>query len=491
MSPFLLIALAAASLAALYLLFQKRGESALLHKDIGYLKDKLEAEEEALREATRENSSLREAMEELLLRKACLEERVRAAGLIEEELKELRLEAKELASELSATKKALEDEKSFNIEKLKIIEEAKSNLKESFQSLSQEALKMSSESFLQLAEARFEKLQETAKGALQAKEQAFFELVKPIKESLKEVDGTVKEMEKSRVSAYASLTEQVKHLLDAQKKLETETASLVHSLRIPAARGNWGEIQLRRVVEMAGMMEYCDFVEQETLVADGNRLRPDMLVKLPNDKIVIIDSKAPLQAFLESQEAKTEEEREEKLKIHAKQVKSRITQLSSKGYWEQFDKTPEFVVLFLPGETFFSTALRVDPGLIEQALQEKVILASPTTLIALLKAIAYGWSQEKVAKNAEEIARLGGEMLYRFNTVLNHFDTIRKGLETAVQAYNSTVGSFEQRLLPQARRFHELAPSQAPALAEIKPVEKFPREVLVKAEVDLEEVGKI
>lgn len=484
--PYLLLFFLA---AALYLVFQKSKEAELLRKDLAHLQEYREKEREDFDETVLERDSLRESLNDLLEKKACLEEKVRAALLLEEdsrrkdeELSTLRHESKSLFSELSATKKALENERSFNIEKLKIIEEAKASLKESFRSLSQEALKMSSESFLQLAETRFEKLQETAKGALQVKEQAFIELVKPIKESLKEVDGVVKEMEKSRASAYASLTEQVKNLLEVQKKLETETASLVHSLRIPATRGNWGEIQLKRVVEMAGMIEYCDFVEQETLIADGNRLRPDMLVKLPGDKIVIIDSKAPLQAFLESQDAKSEEEREEKLKMHAKQVRSRILQLSSKAYWEQFEKAPEFVVLFLPGETFFSTALKFDPALIEQAISEKVILASPTTLIALLKAIAYGWSQEKIAKNAEEIARLGGEMLYRFNTVLTHFDGIRRGLESSVQAYNNTVGSFETRLIPQARRFHELAPNQTSALVEIKPVEKFPREILIKAE---------
>jgi len=386
------------------------------------------------------------------------------------ELVLLRAENRDLSIEL-ASLKTLSD---FHEEKL-------TGLKESFQSLSQEALKQSSLSFLQLAETRFEKLQESAKGALQLKEQAFQELVKPIAESLKGVDGMVKELEKSRISAYSALSEQVKNLIDMQKRLETETASLAGSLRVSSAKGNWGEIQLKRVVEMAGMLEHCDFVEQGTISGDEGRLRPDMIVQLPGDKIVIIDSKAPLQAFLEAQEA-PDIEREEKLKIHAKKVRSHITQLSSKGYWEQFQKAPEFVVLFLPGETFFSSALKADPGLIEYAVQEKVILASPTTLIALLKAIAYGWSQEKIAKNAEEIAILGGEMLHRLNSVLTHFDAIRRGLESSVTAYNNTVGSLEMRLLPQARKFHDLAPNQAAELVEIKPIDKIPREMVVLKE---------
>lgn len=410
-----------------------------------------------------------------------IQERENLLAARDDELKSLRLEAKDLCNELATVKNALEEEKKFNIERVKFLEDAKISLKESFQSLSQEALKASSQNFLQLAETRFEKLQETAKGSLQLKEQAFIELVKPIKESLKEVDGAVKEMEKSRISAYASLSEQVKNLLQAQIKLESETSSLASSLKVSTSKGMWGEIQLKRVVEMAGMLEYCDFIQQETQSNNEGKLRPDMIIKLPNDKIVIIDSKAPLQAFLEAGEAE-ESLKHDLLKIHAKKVRSHIMQLSSKGYWGQFQNTPEFVVLFLPGEVFFSAALKADPGLIEYAIQEKVILASPTTLIALLKAIAYGWSQEKIAKNAEDIAILGGEMLQRLNTMLNHFDAIRKGLETSVEAYNKTVGSLEMRLLPQARRFHEMAPVKVSDLTEIKAIDKFPREIVMRPE---------
>jgi DNA recombination protein RmuC len=269
-------------------------------------------------------------------------------------------------------------------------------------------------------------------------------------------------------------------MVESQQNLSSETANLVKALRTPNVRGRWGEIQLKRVVEMAGMLDHCDFYEQENKTTEDGRLRPDMVVRLPGGKRVIVDSKTPLDAYLSAMEAKDDEQKELQMNRHARQVRDHITALSKKGYWDQFDTTPEFVIMFLPGETFFSAALTHDPVLIEYGVEKKVIPASPTTLIALLRAVSYGWQQEKIAENAEAISNLGKELYDRITTMSNHFASVGKGLTSAVGAYNKAVSSLESRVLVSARKFPELGTTAKKEIASIDPIESLPREIQAK-----------
>ncbi len=290
------------------------------------------------------------------------------------------------------------------------------------------------------------------------------------------MDGQIRTLEQARTHAYSTLSEQVRSLAEGQRELRQETGNLVTALRSPTVRGRWGEIQLRRVVEMAGMLAHCDFVEQSTTTADGARLRPDLIVKLPGGRNVVVDAKAPLLAYLAAVDAKDDATRQAKLADHARQIRDHITKLSAKSYWGQFDPTPDFVVLFLPGEPFFSAALEQDPGLIEQGVSQQVILATPTTLIALLRAVAYGWRQEQVAESARTISELGRELHTRLSTMSDHFAKLGRSLDTSVRAYNETLGSLERRVLVTARRFKEHGAVPSGELAELMPVERVPQE---------------
>jgi len=380
-----------------------------------------------------------------------------------------------LRENLAGLNKTLEHERKSSLEKLAILDRATEQLGETFQALSAAALKSNNQSFLELAKTSLEKFQSQAKGDLEARQLAVEHLVMPIQESLNKVDEKIQQIEKERGQAYSTLTEQVRSLIGTQEQLRNETGNLVKALRAPSVRGRWGEIQLRRVVEIAGMLPYCDFAEQETVNTADGRLRPDLIVKLPGGKRVVVDAKTPLQAYLEAIEAPDDEVRRLRLADHARQVRDHMTRLSSKGYWEQFEASPEFVVMFLPGETFFSAALEQDPGLIEQGVSQRVIPASPTTLIALLKAVAYGWNQEKLARNAQEISALGKDLHERLRSLAGHLEAAGKGLDRAVESYNKAIGTLESRVMVSARKFAELGAAVTDEIPEIEPIETTTR----------------
>jgi DNA recombination protein RmuC len=314
--------------------------------------------------------------------------------------------------------------------------------------------------------------------ALARNNQAFLDLVSPVRNSLDKVDSQIRELEKARAGAYAALHEQVRSLVETETQLRAETGKLVTALRTPGVRGRWGEIQLRRVVEMAGMLDHCDFVTQTSVASEEGRLRPDLLVRLPAGKIVVVDAKTPLDGYLQAIEASDEPTRKLRMADHARQVRAHLTALGRKSYWEQFDHAPEFAVLFLPGECFFSAALESDPSLIEFGVGQNIILATPTTLIALLRAVAYGWRQENLAQNAAEISALGKDLFKRLSDMGDHWNKMGTALERAVESYNAAVGSLEARVMVTARKFADLKTAPLGVeIAKLEPVEKSVRAV--------------
>jgi DNA recombination protein RmuC len=362
--------------------------------------------------------------------------------------------------------------------RLGVLEEARGSLETTMKALASDALATSGRSFLELAKSQLEQLQQKTTLDLEQRKQAVEHLVGPIRESLGKVDGRLQELEVARTRAYSELSTQVRQLAETQNQLRSETGNLVSALRDrPNVRGRWGEIQLRRVVEMAGMLEHCDFETQHHVPTEDSRLRPDLVVRLPGQKTVVVDAKCAGQAYLESLDCANDDERAAKLREHARQVRDHITKLSAKSYWSQLDETPEFVVLFIPGETFLSAALEQDPSLIEDGVNQQVIIATPTTLIALLRAVAYGWRQETIAESAKAISDLGRELYSRLGTMTDHFAKVGRGLETAVRSYNETIGSLETRVLPSARKFKEHGIAPAAELAPLGVVERNVRPV--------------
>lgn len=371
-------------------------------------------------------------------------------------------------------------------EKQALLERAETKLTDTFKALSSDALRASSEQFLRLAKSSLATQTEEAKGEIEKRRIAIETLVRPVAESLGRFEQRVGEIEKSREGAYAELREQVRALGDGQLGLQRETASLVKALRQPIGRGQWGEMQLRRVVELAGMQEHCDFsLQHSTTTDDGKRLRPDLIVKLPGGKIIVVDSKTPMDGYLDALEATDDRLRDEALQRHSRQVRTHIQQLSSKNYAAQFERSPEFTVLFLPSESFFSAALHSDPGLIERGVEQGVILATPTTLIALLRAVSYGWREESVAANAREISQLGRTLHERLGKLAEHFSKLGRSLGNAVESYNHAIGSLETRVLITARKFEDLKVTpESAVIAQLAPVDSTPRALQLDEAVD-------
>ena len=350
-------------------------------------------------------------------------------------------------------------------EQRRVFDEARVNLKETFDALSHQALRASNSEFLKLAEERLGQRQKEIDASLT-----------PLRSALERYEGGIRGLEQARDQAYGSLKTEVERLARLSERLQGETGNLVTALRSPQVRGRWGEITLHRVVELAGMTQHCDYVEQMTIETDNGRLRPDMVVKLPGGRTIVVDAKVPLAAYLEAIGAASDEERRGAMTRHARQIRDHMSALAAKAYWEQFSTAPELVVMFIPGESFVGAAAQADPALIEDGINRKVVVATPTTLVALLHAVAYGWRQEQVATSAESIRKLGGELYDRLRTLAGHFDSVGTALGRAVNAYNAFVGSMETRVLVSARRFRDLGAASGDEIAQLVPVEQAPRQ---------------
>lgn len=371
-------------------------------------------------------------------------------------------------TKLDETNRNLAEQKQF-------LDEARKALTDAFQALSGEALKSNNQAFLELAKKSMEVVLAEARGDLGKRQESIGALVKPLGEALKRYEEQIKQIESSRQKAYGGLEEQLKSLSAAHQQLQKETGNLVTALRAPQVRGRWGEVTLRRVVELSGMSAHCDFSEQVSTDTDEGRLRPDLVVQLPAGRQIVVDAKTSLDAYLAALEAETDEARRAALARHAQQVRTHMQQLAAKSYWSQFDSTPEIVVLFIPGESFFAAAIDVDRTLIEDAMARRVVIATPTTLIALLRAVAYGWRQEQVAENAQRVSELGRELYDRLRTFATHLLRLRKALAAATDAFNNAVGSVESRVFPAARRFHDLGAASGDEILRVEPITTSPR----------------
>jgi len=384
----------------------------------------------------------------------------------------LRVEALQREKAVAETKveeagKRIEEQK-------KVLEEAREKMTTTFQALSGESLKSNNRAFLELARESLEVILKEAKGEIDKKEESIRTVVKPLEDALKRYELQIGELEKNRAEAYGGLGRQIQSLMEAQQSLRQETGNLVTALRRPEVRGRWGEVTLKRVAELAGMVAHCDYTEQVSVETEEGRLRPDMMVHLPAGREIVVDSKVSLDAYLDAISEDTEEKRIEFMNKHAQQVRKHMKSLSSKAYWAQFQKTPEFVVMFIPGEAFLSAAVENDSTLIEDGMEARVIIATPTTLVALLRAIAYGWRQEQITKNTQEIATLGKELYDRFQPFLDHVNKTGGSLSQAVEAFNRMVRSLEGRVIVSVKKFQELGAAGDKEISEIKQVEQIP-----------------
>ena len=384
----------------------------------------------------------------------------------------------DLRVRLAGLEATLSTERRQTEEKLAVWEDAQRRLSDAFKALAADALKNSNESFLSLAKNTLERFQESAKGDLEHRQKAIGELVSPLCTSLEKFDERFREVEKMREGAYQGLREHLTLVTQAQEKLSAETSNLVNALRRPTVRGRWGEIQLRRVVELSGMVIHCDFSEQLSYQGEAGLHRPDMTVHLPGGRSIVVDSKVPLDAYLSAVDAVDEPTRKARLLDHARQVRAHIKQLGRKDYFEKVDLSPEFVVLFLPGDQFFSAAVEHDSALIEYGMSQNVIIATPSTLIALLRAVGQGWRQDQLAQSAQKVSELGKELYERLGTLADHWGKVGHALRGATEAYNAAVGSLEGRVLVSARRFRELGVGTGQSeIRELGPVENLPRDL--------------
>lgn len=365
---------------------------------------------------------------------------------------------------------ALDGERRLAAERLAVHEAGEARLREAFEALSRRALDWNNRSFLDLARAQLGEFQQGARCDLDARQTAIDELLRPVRESLERMDAGLRRVETS----HGALTERVAGLHQQEQRLATETATLSLSLRAPGVRGRWGEVQLRRVVELAGMVPYCDFDEQVTAEGDDGRLRPDLVVRLPGGRNIVVDAKAVMRAYLDAEQAADEDRRHALLTEHARLVREHMMKLAGKAYREQFQPSPEFVVMFLPGENFFRAALEVDPDLIERGVQQRVILASPFNLIALLWGASQAWREHQMTETAQEVCEAGRELYKRVSTFAEHFESLRRSLLRSVEAYNAAVGSLDRRVLPAARRFRDLGAATGPELEPMAPVDVVP-----------------
>jgi DNA recombination protein RmuC len=410
-----------------------------------FTKQKIEELNVNLQQVNSENNRYREEIELANQKNAAANAQQEQLAYLRQELEQEKIKNQEFQAEKNDLIAKLSNLES----QLDLLENLEQKFTSTFELLSSKALQHNNQQFIEVAKETFANIHQSSHNRLDS-------LVSPLNSSLEAFNKQIKEIENSRQEDKGKISEQLQSVVNAQYQLQTETANLSKALRQPVVRGRWGEMQLKRVVELSGMQEHCDFTIQETVHTEDGSLRPDLIVKLPGKKQVIVDSKAPLKAYLEAIEAKEESIQLACLKNHAGHIRTHINQLSSKNYWEQFDQTPEFVIMFLPGEVFFSAALQQDPRLIEFGIEKKVILATPTTLITLLKTIEYGWRQEQVAENAQAIGNLGRELYDRFVKFTEHLITVRKKLDDTVKAYNTTIGSYESRLLVTARKFQEI-----------------------------------
>lgn len=379
-------------------------------------------------------------------------------------------------SELKAAAEARLKEAQANLEdQKKLLEEARLKLADTFNALASDALKSNNQAFITLARSTFETIQAQAKGDLETRHKAVEGLVNPLRESLNRYEKQIMDMEKTRQSAYGVLDEQLRTLAAANQQLQKETGSLATALRAPQVRGRWGEMTLRRVAELTGMSEHCDFAEQETFENETGRQRPDMIVNLPGERRIAVDAKVPLIAFLDAASAGSEADRQKHLSRYGQMVRAHMNQLAARSYWEQLNPTPTMVILFLPGESFFAAALEQDHTLSADAVEKKILLAAPTTLIAILLGVAYGWRQEQVARNAQVISDLGKQLYDRVRTFVTHFEGVGASLERSIESYNKAVGSLESRVLPSARRFKELGAAPGDEISELEPLDESPR----------------
>jgi DNA recombination protein RmuC len=431
-------------------------------------RDQLEESRQEIVHLTEESATARARTEQLATLEGTLKERDTRLHALQEQLTAARQRGARLETIIRRDRQAMR-------EKLTFMKDWQARMTDAYKALSATALKENNQVFLDLAQSALARQMDAARNDLAQRSQAVDGMLKPIREALERYDHHTLSLERAREKAYGELSQQLNALAETQNLFHKETGKLVKALRVPHVRGRWGEITLKRVAEMAGLQAYCDFFEQPTS-SDG-RLRPDMLVRLPGGRLILVDAKVPLAAYLDALETTSEAERETHLDHHARQVANHIQQLSAKSYWVHFDTTPEFVVLFIPGENFFSAALSRNPALIETGIQKNVILATPTTLIALLKAVSYGWRQEQAAANAETVCRQGRELYDRLQVMARHMDQVGKALESSVQHYNRMTGSFERRVLSAARRFEDLGvvAGEDPALASPRTIAHTPR----------------